>query len=102
MARLKIKLTELDPKRMVGRQVVLQVEKVNVELGEILCTPVAISPDIADGAIDLVKDKDYTVTISDYVKPVPRKPTEQEVLRQLMGDIAQLEAELFMKGSWKK
>ena len=44
----------MDPKRMEGRQVILQVEQVNVELGEILCTLVAISGDIKDGAIDVV------------------------------------------------
>lgn len=80
---------------MEGKQVVLKVESVNEELGEILCTPVAVSADAP--FIELVKDKDYTVTLGPTT-PARKAPTEEEVFQKLLMDIHNLENELFKKG----
>lgn len=54
---------------MEGRQVILQVERVDVELGEILCTLVAVSGDMCDGAIDAEVIKAEWGPVKPYRKP---------------------------------
>lgn len=82
MSRIKFRITELDPKHMEGKQVVIKVENVNVELGEVLVTPIAWQQD--KPAIDLILGKDYTVTIGSK-QPVagPKEISVREVLNQL-------------------
>lgn len=77
--------------KMEGKQVILSVEKVNEELGEIVCVPVAVSGD--EPFIELKKDVDYTVTES-QVKPIQ---TDKEKMDELMRKIYQTEMELFNK-----
>ncbi len=76
---MRVKIRKIEHK-MEGRQVILNVEKVNEELGEIICTPVAVSGEAP--FIELVKDKDYTVTYSEP-KPAPPKNELQEAIREL-------------------
>lgn len=77
--RIKINCRPMDPKRMEGRQVILNVEKVDVEKGEILCTLVAISGDIKDGAIDA------EVISAEWVTPTPKPQHDPyEELRRMI------------------
>lgn len=81
MARIKINFRKMDPKRMEGRQIVLQVERVDVEKGEILCTVIAMSPDIKDDAIPITPISAEWGPVKPYYEP---QPDPYEDLRKML------------------
>ena len=71
---------------MEGRQVILQVEKVDVEKGEILCTLIAVSGDETDGAITVEPISAEWGPTKPYYEPQPTDDIYQD-LRMLMAQM---------------
>jgi len=87
MPRIKINCRPMDPKHMEGRQVILNVEKVDVEKGEILCTLVAVSGDIKDGAIPVEPISAEWGPVKPYHPPDPDMYFDMEKLIGEMSNI---------------
>ena len=84
MARIKINFRRMDAKHMEGRQIVLQVERVDVEKGEILCTLIAVSPDMCDDAITVEPISAEWGPVKPYYEP---QPDPYEDLRKMMNQL---------------
>jgi len=89
MPRIKINCRPMDPKHMEGRQVILNVEKVDVEKGEILCTLVAVSGDIKDGAIPV------TPISAEWGPTKPYYEPQSDMYQEVMGMIEALEQDAY-------
>lgn len=104
MARVKFRNGPIPIDKFEGYQVIIHIEKVNVELGEILCTVIATNDKgtiaNAPGVINMEKGKDWELVSETVVEYKDPEPTPEEQIIRMLEALNQRPNTNTRRGQW--